>query len=108
MFRACHTPLTATNPGQFFYNLSVLGTPGETAKITLEVPWPFVTQGNMPIHVYDGVTLEQKNGQWCFMPGNEVEAIGKYIILSDYEGRSDGTGYDPPEKVTVEFEIPIP
>jgi hypothetical protein len=63
--------LTATNPGQFFYNLSISGTPGSKKKVTLVLPWPFVTQGNMPIHVYDsvGVTYNQ-DGSFCFVPGN--------------------------------------
>jgi hypothetical protein len=36
--------LTATNPGQFFYNLSLSGTPGEVKEIEIELPYPFVTQ----------------------------------------------------------------
>ena len=130
--------LTATNPGQFFYNLSLVGTAAEKVKITLEVPWPFVTQGNMPVHVYDGVTVCTSDspqgvctdpvrfpngilpGQSCFVPGNETDAIQKYIVINDTSNPDDPnvydyqpivgrTGYLPTHKtVMVELEITIP
>jgi hypothetical protein len=96
--------LNATNPGQFFYNLAVTGAPGEQVDITLDIPWAFVTQGNMPIHVYDGVSLSPQNGQVCFIPGNETQAIGQYVVLADYPA-----GYtDPQTTVPVKFTITIP
>lgn len=63
--------LTASNPGQFYYNVFYVGTPGDTANLTIDVPYPFVTQGAMPVHVYASVSL---NGE-CFIPANEIAAF---------------------------------
>jgi hypothetical protein len=73
-FRALMTPDTknfpaykhnATNPGQFYYNLVHEGLPGDT--LTIVVPWPFVTQGGRPVHVYDAAkTIIDEDG--CFLP----------------------------------------
>src|SRR3989304_7528753 len=56
-FRLLFTPdmgkgfkLNATNPGQFYYNMFYVGAGNET--VTLTLPYPWVTQGNMPIHMY--------------------------------------------------------
>jgi prealbumin domain-containing protein len=106
--------LTATNPGQFFYNLSLSGTPGSKKKITIVLPWPFVTQGNMPIHVYDSVGLSYNpDGTFCFQPGNTTDSIAKYVVLADYGVKPDKpSGYPPTtnpaatRKVEVEITIP--
>jgi hypothetical protein len=99
----------ATNPGQFFYNLSLFGTPGQVKKITLELPWAFVTQGAMPVHVYDGVSLVQQSGQSCFVPGNGTASIGKLVALGSYGPMTGKTGYtNPPTMVKVELTITIP
>ena len=50
---------TASNPGQYFYNVVVSGTPGDNVNLTLTIPYPFVTQGARPIHLYDDVTTYQ-------------------------------------------------
>jgi len=63
--------LTASNPGQFYYNVFYVGTPGQTAALTIDVPEPFVTQGAMPVHVYANVSL---NGE-CFIPADEIAAF---------------------------------
>jgi hypothetical protein len=61
---------TATNPGQFYYNVSIGGSPGDPATIALEIPWPFVTQGARPIHVYPSLAIfENDKGETCFKPG---------------------------------------
>ena len=64
--------LTASNPGQFYYNVFYIGTPGEIVTIDLIIPEPFVTQGAVPIHVYSGVTVSP----WgCFTPGTEIFSL---------------------------------
>jgi uncharacterized repeat protein (TIGR01451 family) len=113
--------LTATNPGQFFYNLSVSGTPGEKKKITLELPFPFVTQGAQPIHVYDGVDIVYNpDATFCFVPGNTTASIQEFVVLKDYGVRklpgidpepvayADAQGYNRHLTHTVELEITIP
>jgi len=63
-FRLIYTPfspgpfkMAASNPGEFFDNV-VFFTGSATGTVTLEisVPYPFVTQGSQPIHVFDGYT----------------------------------------------------
>jgi hypothetical protein len=98
---------TATNNGQFFYNLSVSGTPGETRHVTLELPWPFVTQGSQPVHVYDSV--EWANG--CFSNYGGGYSFDQITYLKDYhvDYPTVKTGYLPTLKTTrVELEVVIP
>ncbi|MFM8360054.1 MAG: hypothetical protein ACKOET_16025, partial [Verrucomicrobiota bacterium] len=44
--------LNASNPGQFFYTVWVSGAPGSPVTLNLEIPYPFVTQGSVPIKLY--------------------------------------------------------
>jgi hypothetical protein len=51
--------VTATNPGQFAYNVFYTGDPDsdvETLTITLPTPY-FVPQGANPVQIYDGVSV---------------------------------------------------
>jgi hypothetical protein len=98
---------TATNSGQFFYNLSISGTPGETRHVTLELPWPFVTQGAQPVHVYDSV--EFVDG--CFKNMTGAYSFDSHKYLKDYQVNypTVKTGYLPSLKTTkVELEVVIP
>jgi len=60
--------LNATNPGQFYYNVFYMGTPGSYAELDIDVPWPFITQGAVPIQVHDGVGFTTIDGQQCYVP----------------------------------------
>jgi hypothetical protein len=77
--------LNASNPGQFFFNVFVVGTPGSPETITLTLPYPFVTQGANPVHVFDDVTVEE-NGATCLVPGTEIpsSADPPTVPLVDY------------------------
>jgi hypothetical protein len=61
--------LHASNPGQFYYN--IFSSSGGTS-VSITLPYPWVTQGAMPIHVYDSVTVTTVNGHTCFVPGSEL------------------------------------
>jgi hypothetical protein len=74
--------LTASNPGQFYYNVFYFGVGNTGVKITL--PYPFVTQGATPVHVYDGVTPSTSGGKTCFAPGMEIANAKTLVALSDY------------------------
>ncbi|MHA2064668.1 MAG: DUF7507 domain-containing protein, partial [Candidatus Thorarchaeota archaeon] len=87
--------LTASNPGQFYYNVFYIGTPGDDATIEINIPYPFVTQGANPIHFYANANYCPEHG--CFMPSNEIfgfEVDGGSetsngatgITLDDYDG----------------------
>jgi hypothetical protein len=84
----------ASNPGQYYYNLFYDGTPNSTATLAITVPYPFVTQGAMPLHVYDGLLVDtaDSNGQDdCFiLPDTALAASDLDITLDDYDGTADG------------------
>ena len=131
------TPFGKLGYSQFFYNLNVNGDPDfddvPDVPITIELAWPFVTQGARPIHVYDSVTLETTEA--CptrFLPGNETQTPATFtlrdsegtvirwetneVTLEDYGVSTPGEGYDTeplvegfqPATVTVEFLVDIP
>jgi hypothetical protein len=93
--------LNATNPGQFYDNIFVDGVPGDTKTLNIEIPYPFVTQGAVPIQVHDGYAI---NSSGCFVPspslpgctisteGGSVSANGSpVIVLGDYEPQAVGS-----------------
>jgi len=81
--------LNASNPGQFYYN--VFGATG-TSYITL--PYPFVTHGAVPIHVYSGVTFTTVNGQTCLTPGTELANSVTPVTLANYSPQQFGSTYE--------------
>ena len=60
--------LNASNPGQFFYNVFYLGDPEDEIELKIEIPYPFVTQGATPVHIYSGVEVYGD----CYMPLDEI------------------------------------
>ena len=88
--------LASTNPGQFYYNVFYLGTPGEPYTVHIQIPYPFITNGAMPIHVYNDfdITTNGCTKYWQigavtdFMTGGNTSTItsaGQHgISLSDY------------------------
>lgn len=62
-----HYKLSASNPGQFMYNLFYAADGKESLDVIF--PSPFVPKGAQPVHVYSGLTVSD-NGQGgvCFTP----------------------------------------
>jgi hypothetical protein len=73
----------ASNPGQFFYNTFYVGD-GSGGMINVELPYPFVTQGNMPIHFYDGVNAVPSMGVGCYEPGMDIGSSDMKVTMADY------------------------
>jgi len=96
--------LNASNPGQFFYNIVYCGT-GGLSDITL--PYPFVTQGAVPIHFYDGVTFLEVDGQTCLIPGNEFANDSTQVALGQYPNYPNST-VEPPTYYDAEVNLPDP
>jgi uncharacterized repeat protein (TIGR01451 family) len=71
-----HSPgtykLTASNPGQYYYNVFYLGTEGEEVTLDITIPFPFVTQGAQPIHIYDSVTYGRCG---CYQHSGELSGF---------------------------------
>jgi hypothetical protein len=79
--------LTASNPGQFRYNAFFIGQLDEGEDFTLQLPYPFVTQGANPVHVYSALKLGENK---CLIPGKDITSqfsiTGVPVAL--------GTGYN--------------
>jgi Prealbumin-like fold domain len=96
-FRLLFTPdpasagykLNATNPGQYYYN--VFDATSGPATLTMTLPYPWVTQGAVPIHVYNGVTFTTVNGQTCLTPGPELANSTYQVTLGSYTPQAFGS-----------------
>ncbi|MFT3892848.1 MAG: hypothetical protein QM730_14545 [Anaerolineales bacterium] len=73
--------LSDSNPGQFFFNVFQIGG---TGTVTLTLPYPYVTQGATPIHVYRSLNAVTTNGQTCLQPTNEIKNYQQTVTLSSY------------------------
>jgi hypothetical protein len=83
--------LTASNPGQFYYNVFYTGPVGSTVDFYISLPYPFVTQGANPVEFYDGVTVNASGGQTCLVPGNKFAAGSSQVTLASYtDSNNDG------------------
>jgi hypothetical protein len=94
--------LSDSNPGQFFY--SVFFTPedigngdgvfdrGETVEISIPYPFETQTENGNPVHAYTGVTVEDHNGETCFVPKLDGTAFPLSYTLGEYtDSNGDGS-----------------
>jgi uncharacterized repeat protein (TIGR01451 family) len=58
----------SSNPGQFYYNVFFIGTPGDDVNFDISIPYPFITKGATPIHYYSDVDYGYCG---CFIPKDE-------------------------------------
>jgi hypothetical protein len=94
--------LSASNPGQFYYNVFSYGEAGALKSFTFEIPYPFVTQGAVPIHAYSDVHIDQTGGMICLTPGTEI-ANFKSTDLSQSTGDADKDG-----NLEYTFSVTVP
>ena len=97
--------LSDSNPGQFFYNVFHVSRSQET--IQLEIPYPYVTQGANPVHLYGGLSVNQSGGYNCFAPTNELASYASTITLGSYtDTNTDGkVGYGDVYRVEVPAKL---
>ena len=106
--------LNQSNPGQFYFNGFYTDAPGTEVFLTFEIPYPFVTQGAVPIQIHDDVWV---NSSGCYVPsasltgytvetdeGNVSPSENAVILLSDY-GLAPVVGTTT-TKVTVAGVVP--
>jgi hypothetical protein len=104
-FRIIFTPgnsttiykLNATNPGQMFVNVFYTGEEGE---VDIELPYPFVTMGATPVHVYDELPSVSTNKKTCYGPNGAGGGQQKTISLYDYDDQAFG------ETATLTVDVP--
>jgi hypothetical protein len=77
---------TASNPGQTYYNLIVTGAPTE---VQITIPYPYVTVGAMPVHVYCAQEVDI-NDDGCFLPPAAVAAYSLKVTMSDWINGTNG------------------
>jgi len=108
-----HYKLSDSNPGQFYYNLFF--TPQDVGDfdgefeanewVTIDIPYPFVTQGANPLHAYSSVTT---NEHGCFVPGTEIFNGGSAMAftLGQYtDTNADGkVGFGDTYSLTVKLD----
>ena len=70
--------LNSSNPGQFYYNV----VPDHTGTVTVTIPYPFVTAGATPIHVYTGFTWDEATR--CYTPGSTIYTSTQQKTLASY------------------------
>jgi hypothetical protein len=75
--------LNASNPGQFYDNSIYKGTPGGTVTLAIREPYPFVTQGAVPIQVHSSLTLTESG---CLVPMGDLTS--EFSILVNVENPS--------------------
>jgi hypothetical protein len=87
--------LTASNPGQFYYNVFYVGEGGtDPVTIGMTVPYPFVTQGAMALHAYGSVEVSTNDaGQICFDPGDDHGVLPGEITLESYDNGTATVSY---------------
>ena len=72
--------LSASNPGQFSYNAFCLGC----TSLDMILPYPFVTHGEVPIHVYRNLATSSDDGRTCLMPSMEIARYSTGVTLASY------------------------
>ena len=105
-FRLLFTPdlkngglkLNASNPGQFYYNVFYTGA--GNVDITITLPYPWVTQGAVPIHVYADVGVVTTNGTTCLTPIDELSNQSDQVTLVNYIPQAFGS------TTTVTIHVP--
>jgi hypothetical protein len=112
-FRVLFTPdgknwpeykISATNSGQFFYNVFYAGTVGEDVTFDITLPYPFVTKGANPIHGYKTLTVYEdlETGYTCLMPGEEFFVDSTQVTLADYAPQAYGSSTE----ISVGVNVP--
>ena len=102
--------VTASNPGQTYFNVFATGEPGDAVTLEITIPRPYITKGSEPIHAYSSVDTSggfyDPFGEVPFeitsssQPLTETPSGAHGISLEDYAGGDSIT-------ITIEGEIPI-
>ncbi len=90
----------ASNPGQFYYNVFYYGNGGETVDIN--VPYPFVTMGAVPIHIYDSVP----SLGMCIEPGTEIANSDTQVTIADYTDTNMNGDIGFGDVFTIQVDVP--
>jgi hypothetical protein len=88
--------VTASNSGRFYYNVFYVGTPGSTVSVLIDVPFPFVTVGGNPIHVYGAFRLVEIDGFYCLdLESDCPDLNGNGEVSKDFTITTEGGNLSP-------------
>jgi len=91
--------LTASNPGQFYYNVFYIGCLEDEQKFTINLPYPFVTKGATPVHVY---SLLKIGSDGCFIPCKDITSQLTITPPTVSISSPDYDSFGDEAKITVE------
>ena len=94
--------LNASNPGQLFYTLVSEPDVQDNANLLLQVPFPFVTQGNMTLHVFDADDVSIQD-DICLVIG-EGAGSTPYPVEITMDTYWDATGCTVPTSIDFPTE----
>ena len=99
--------MTATNPGQFYYNMFTYYGLAEDRRLTmsLTLPYPFVTQGATPIHAYTSASISEMYGEECITPSGEVYHNSDQIWTM-ITGAWSGDTFGDTHLINLDFFVP--
>jgi hypothetical protein len=96
-----YSRLTASNPGQFSFNV-FLG-PHAGATVTLTIPYPFVTQAANPVHIYTATSYWNPDGEditYLF----DLSDSGTPWLMSDWDDNTFGATHVITIHVPADYE----
>jgi len=93
--------LNGSNPGQYYYNAIVDCMAPGGCDATINIPYPFVTQGAMPVHVYPDPDFSRG----CFAPSGSGVASALAISMGSWIS-PPATGPVSCDQVTAPNQLP--
>jgi hypothetical protein len=72
--------VSATNPGQFYYNVFYSGVVGTSDTFSITLAENFETQGANPVHIYSSLN---GGAEGCLTPINDVSHLFNIAIISE-------------------------
>ena len=100
--------LNASNPGQYYYSVihDVGSDFSEPVTLSVTIPYPFVTQGARPVHVYSGQLVR---GACVDTSGNPTSTACRSELDCDLgqQETCDMTCFSPPEQELASSDIQI-
>ena len=100
--------LRTSDPSQFYYSIFYPATPSTPVTLSVEIPYPFVTQGVAPVQVHSDATLTfPSSASDCILPSGSdlTQSFGltaTFATLANYTSSSFGQTFN----ITASGRVP--
>jgi PKD repeat protein len=74
--------IPATNPGQLYYNVFYVGDVESGESFVINIPYPFVTKGASPVHIYDDSEILE-SGCFSYIGASDITHQFEIIIVEN-------------------------